>query len=234
MRQQKIKLTIDNPCTQKWADFEDRGARGYCSSCQKEVIDFTRMSDGEIRTYFKNLPKGVCGQFRQDQLKVYADPTPNVALSKWLSWPLAASALLFSGVEVSAQEKDRKVQVDAKNNDQTVQRTSTSRFVSGKVTDENGEGLPGANVVIKGMTHGVTTDIDGNYRIEIGVFKTTLVFSTIGMQVVEIEAVRGDQIDVVLKSDTVILGGISYCRIYKWYTPRGLFHRVRGFFGRLF
>lgn len=37
------------------------------------------------------------------------------------------------------------------------------RTVSGNVTDDLGEGLPGVNVVIKGTTTGTTTDIDGNY-----------------------------------------------------------------------
>ena len=41
------------------------------------------------------------------------------------------------------------------------------RTVSGKVTDDGGEALPGVNVVIKGTTTGVTTDLDGNYRISV-------------------------------------------------------------------
>ncbi len=37
--------------------------------------------------------------------------------------------------------------------------------VSGKVTDDSGEGLPGVNVLIKGTTNGIQTDLDGNYRL---------------------------------------------------------------------
>ena len=33
--------------------------------------------------------------------------------------------------------------------------------VTGTVTDENGEGIPGANIVIKGTSQGTITDIDG-------------------------------------------------------------------------
>ncbi|MEQ6118397.1 TonB-dependent receptor [Reichenbachiella sp. MALMAid0571] len=39
--------------------------------------------------------------------------------------------------------------------------------ISGKITDENGEGLPGASVVVKGTTNGTTTDLDGNYKMNI-------------------------------------------------------------------
>lgn len=37
--------------------------------------------------------------------------------------------------------------------------------VTGKVTDENKSPLPGANIVVKGTTHGVTSDFEGNYEI---------------------------------------------------------------------
>ena len=35
--------------------------------------------------------------------------------------------------------------------------------VTGKVTDENGDGIPGANIIIKGTRTGSVTDFDGNY-----------------------------------------------------------------------
>ena len=39
--------------------------------------------------------------------------------------------------------------------------------VTGKVTDETNLPLPGANILIHGTTKGVTTDLDGNYLIEV-------------------------------------------------------------------
>ena len=41
------------------------------------------------------------------------------------------------------------------------------RTVSGKVTDESGEALPGVNVLIKGTTTGTQTDLEGNYRLSV-------------------------------------------------------------------
>lgn len=37
--------------------------------------------------------------------------------------------------------------------------------ITGKVTGENGEPLPGANVLVKGTTVGTVTDVDGNYSL---------------------------------------------------------------------
>ncbi len=39
--------------------------------------------------------------------------------------------------------------------------------VSGKVVDQNGEGLPGATVVVKGTTQGTTTDLNGGFSLNV-------------------------------------------------------------------
>ncbi len=39
--------------------------------------------------------------------------------------------------------------------------------VTGRVLDENGQGLPGAGVLVKGTTLGTVTDIDGNFNIDL-------------------------------------------------------------------
>lgn len=39
--------------------------------------------------------------------------------------------------------------------------------VSGRVTDENGQILPYANIIIKNTTHGTATDLDGNYLLPV-------------------------------------------------------------------
>ncbi len=71
------------------------------------------------------------------------------------------------------------------------------RTVSGKVTDDTGEGLPGVNVVIKGTTTGVTTDIDGNFTISVE-DGSTLVFSYVGFEPQEIEVGTRTTIDITL------------------------------------
>ncbi|MEX2566265.1 MAG: carboxypeptidase-like regulatory domain-containing protein [Cyclobacteriaceae bacterium] len=39
--------------------------------------------------------------------------------------------------------------------------------ITGVVTDENGESLPGATVVIEGTTIGTVTDVDGHFSLEV-------------------------------------------------------------------
>src|SRR5690606_1903467 len=56
------------------------------------------------------------------------------------------------------------------------------KTITGKITDENNEPLPGVNIVLKGTTTGTITDIDGNYRLTVPDDATTLVFSSVGYQ----------------------------------------------------
>ncbi|WP_425392598.1 SusC/RagA family TonB-linked outer membrane protein [Ekhidna sp.] len=86
------------------------------------------------------------------------------------------------------------------------------RTVSGKVTDDTGEALPGVNVVIKGTTTGVTTDLDGNYRLSVD-DGATLVFSYVGFETQEIQVGARSTIDVTLGGATelqeVVVTGYS-------------------------
>ncbi len=55
-----------------------------------------------------------------------------------------------------------------------------SSVVTGKVTDENGNGLPGVTVTIKGTSTSVVTGADGIYKITTSSGKNSLVFTYVG------------------------------------------------------
>jgi len=71
--------------------------------------------------------------------------------------------------------------------------------VSGKITDDDGETLPGVNIVIKGTTIGTITDVDGNYRIQVPNQSSILVFSFIGFKTQEVTVANQTQINIALK-----------------------------------
>jgi TonB-linked SusC/RagA family outer membrane protein len=76
------------------------------------------------------------------------------------------------------------------------------RQVSGRVIDyENNEGLPGANVVVKGTTIGTVTDIDGGYVINVSSSEDILVFSSVGYVTEEFEVGTNSTIDVNMMPD---------------------------------
>ncbi len=77
--------------------------------------------------------------------------------------------------------------------------------ITGTVTDENGESLPGVNVIIKGTTTGQVTNIDGKYSINVPGKDAVLVFSYIGYTSQEMLVGDQKQIDVVLSEDVRLI-----------------------------
>jgi TonB-linked SusC/RagA family outer membrane protein len=84
-----------------------------------------------------------------------------------------------------------------------------SRTVSGRVTSsEDGTGLPGVNVVVKGTTNGAVTDADGNYTLAVPSSGGTLVFSFIGLRSQEVEIGERSQVDVPMMTDITQLSEV--------------------------
>ncbi len=75
--------------------------------------------------------------------------------------------------------------------------------VSGTVVDDTGEPLIGVSVLIKGANAGVTTDIDGNYAIQVPNTKAAILsFSYVGMETQEIRLNGRTKLDVTLKPNS--------------------------------
>lgn len=66
--------------------------------------------------------------------------------------------------------------------------------INGSVWDEQGNPLPGVNVTVKSTTIGTTTDVNGNYFLEVPSKNSVLVFSYIGFKSKEIQV--GNQINI--------------------------------------
>jgi TonB-dependent starch-binding outer membrane protein SusC len=75
--------------------------------------------------------------------------------------------------------------------------------IRGTVKDENGESIPGVNVLLKGTSTGTTTDINGGYSLTIpdDAANGTLVFSYIGYTTEEVAINGRTSIDITLVSD---------------------------------
>ncbi|WEK34403.1 MAG: TonB-dependent receptor [Candidatus Pseudobacter hemicellulosilyticus] len=71
--------------------------------------------------------------------------------------------------------------------------------VRGKVTDNDGKPLPGANIKIKGSTLGTSTDSLGEFRISVPDENRVLVFSYIGYDSLEVEVKNQRIINAVLR-----------------------------------
>jgi len=82
---------------------------------------------------------------------------------------------------------------------------SAQNTVKGIVTDENGEPLIGAGVMVEGTTIGTITGIDGDYVLSVPADAVNLVFSFIGLADQTVAINGQSEINVVLKADQTFL-----------------------------
>ena len=82
---------------------------------------------------------------------------------------------------------------------------SAQTTITGIVTDESGEPLIGAGVVVEGTTIGTVTGIDGDYELTVPADAVNLVFSFIGLSEQTVPIAGQTVINVVLKVDSTFL-----------------------------
>ncbi|MFD2573257.1 SusC/RagA family TonB-linked outer membrane protein [Spirosoma soli] len=86
--------------------------------------------------------------------------------------------------------------------------SQTGVSVSGKVTDSQGQPLPGVTVTLKGSTRGTTTDANGSFQLTGVTNQSVLVFSYIGFANQEVAVGNQTAINVTLADDTQTLNEV--------------------------
>jgi hypothetical protein len=80
--------------------------------------------------------------------------------------------------------------------------------VRGRITDDSGEPLIGASVILQGSTIGTVSDIDGTYSLKIPPAPATLVVSYVGYKSL-IVPVKATSQNIVLQESTLILSEVE-------------------------
>lgn len=86
-----------------------------------------------------------------------------------------------------------------------------NRTITGKVTDENGQGIPRASIQVKGSRIGTTTATDGSFSLNVPSNANTLVVSSVNMAPQEV-AITGNDLAISLTSrvgsleDVIVVG----------------------------
>lgn len=111
----------------------------------------------------------------------------------------AAMAALLKGTDLSYQVLDNKLIVI-----KSASAAMADIQISGKVVDEKGEELVGVSVKVKGTTKGVSTDINGNFKLTVP-DNGTLVVTYIGYETKEVPVKGQKTFKVTLKSSSSAL-----------------------------
>ncbi len=109
---------------------------------------------------------------------------------------------LFEGTDVKYAINDRHILLYPKKMESESISLQQSQ-VSGKVTDQNGNPVPGVTVVVKGTSTGTITDLEGRYLISGIGSDAMLVFSFVGMKTEEIAVLGRSQINMTLQEETI-------------------------------
>ena len=171
-----IRLRIDNPCPQQWGRMTPENEGRFCTSCSKIVVDFTAMDDRDILSWLANRnEQRTCGRFRPDQLNRGLDVPREKRLSRWQYWAYLLAGLLFTS-NISAQTTPVKAATEQQvspgshtpilTGDTTIVADTPSRFIRGRVIDEQGRPVSFAVVTI-GAGKGTSADAFGNFSLPV-------------------------------------------------------------------
>ena len=119
---------------------------------------------------------------------------------------------IFAGEDVNCLVIDRQILLSPEYMTEAVNVTRDRQpqeiVVTGKVTDEDGNSIPGVNIVIKGTITGTITGADGNYSIEVDDPNATLVFSFVGMRSQEVVVGSQTTINIEMAVDEIGIGEV--------------------------
>lgn len=110
---------------------------------------------------------------------------------------------ILEGQNVSYEIKGQNIIVHKKGAQQPVGDKKRKR-VTGVVKDEKGESIIGANVIEKGTTNGVITDIDGNFGIDVPV-GAILEVTYIGYKATSVPVGSKNVLTVKMQEDTKVI-----------------------------
>ncbi|AUC83228.1 carboxypeptidase-like regulatory domain-containing protein [Lacinutrix sp. Bg11-31] len=214
----QISLNIKTPCQENFNKFTPTPEGGFCGSCEKEVIDFTKKSPQDITAFFTlNKEKNTCGIFKENQFNNFNAVPLQRKKYGILSGVGLACLALFSMSTMHAQ--DTKTQSNT-----TEVSTSIAQegfIVKGNVSDDF-EPIPGVNVVLENTEFGTVTDMDGNFEFPEKLKKgDVLVFSYVGLESKKLTIENRDSasnipLAINMKLDAItIMGKIAVKGVYK-------------------
>ncbi|MEW4922817.1 carboxypeptidase-like regulatory domain-containing protein [Algibacter sp. 2305UL17-15] len=234
--EQKFNLTISKPCSEKFSQFKETSTGGFCSSCQKNVIDFRKMSDEQLIKHFKNNDQNTCGYFNFSQLKDYSffnepQKTSNFKYLRIFSLTFFSMLSLHT---IQAQDNTPKTEIvqelNTNKSDTNKKVVAQDGLLTGIISDESGP-LPGANILLKGTSTGTSANFDGEFTFPKALKKgDVLLVSYLGFETRKIVIKENQTIlNVIMPSSScVLMGEVEVSTIYK--SKRSFWQKLKGIF----
>jgi TonB-linked SusC/RagA family outer membrane protein len=113
---------------------------------------------------------------------------------------------LFKESDVAYTVVDRQIVLTNKADQESFTKLTNQqngKTIKGKITDKNGNTLPGVTVAVKGTSTGVISDIDGNFTLSIPEGKEVVTFSFIGFITQNITVSGQSSFLIVMEPDVI-------------------------------
>lgn len=232
----KLSVRIATPCPESWANMKPTEEGRFCENCQKAVVDFTAMTDGEMIRVMSQRKGHSCGRFRAEQLgrplrtfSAASHPTQQrlfglltAGLLSWQTTSAQASAPKTGEKSPVHVTDGRKKDQSPSNPSHSVTPVDSSRIITGRVVAQSdGSDLKGVSVIIKGYNKGATTDATGTFQLVVPAEYTAdpvvLTVSFIGFVRHEVSVNLNQQrpLQIALAEDSVLLGEVIVVGNYK-------------------
>lgn len=187
MKKTPLSIRIEKPCHEDWDQMTPTDRGKFCGSCQKNVTDFSTMTDNEILQFLNEHTGSLCGQLRGSQLNRAIVNTRLSAQSYHLNTIFAALMVAGGAGAMSAQTApppyNPTVIIDEKHPAGPVCIKTTpeakKHILSAVVVDTiSGDRLAFATVTMAGTTCSAQTDEHGKFVMEIpdSLFTETITF----------------------------------------------------------
>ncbi|WP_027078043.1 carboxypeptidase-like regulatory domain-containing protein [Maribacter antarcticus] len=226
----KYEIKIPNPCSENWNQMTPTEKGVFCFNCQKEVLDFTKVSNYELSMRLDNN-QNICGKFRVDQINteinsLKKNQVHRVGLLLGLTSLLTITTPVFGqSNSVQIEKTSPVIKIDNQKNNHN---PKDSIQINGVVLVTSGA-LPGVNIFIKGHSYKTQTDFDGNFSISISQKdfkkKLTLIFSFIGFESKEVEISNDIKfIEINMTEDKCVMGEVVIIK------KQNIFRRIGNLF----
>ncbi|MCX6319896.1 MAG: carboxypeptidase-like regulatory domain-containing protein [Bacteroidetes bacterium] len=200
----QLQLTVGEPCHENWEAMTPVEKGRFCAQCQKEVIDFSSMTDRQLSEFFKKPSTGsLCGRFLNEQLDRPIDiPRKRIPWIRYFfQFTLPAFLLSLKPAAAKAQGMVYVKDLDCgKKAADTSQLPAPDTLVPlrGIVKNEKGEPLAGASVFDKNHSRGAFTNDKGEFHLKLP-RGSGLRITYIGYRSCELQDITADSVTVTLK-----------------------------------
>ncbi len=181
------------------------GAKGQKNLSVKEVFIDLQLKDASIVEAFNSIESKTNYEFNYNRPELDLNTPVNINSSHISVADVLMDISKQTGLKF--RQVNRSINVDRKIGrfSKGVEILLAEVEITGKVTDETGENLPGVNVIVKGTSLGSVTDVQGNYKLEAPDENSILVFSSVGYLEEEITIRNQTVIDLTMVLDITAL-----------------------------